>query len=542
MAIETLIIDNWTGNLTRNDFGKINSGLAKYDTSWGYNPFFNVGQLTWFKAPGDVSSIITDSSLVLDGFQRFESGTLYTYAISDSGKVWKISGEGGGASNLASLSTGTPTFAYGGTIRPYNGKIWIGHDKGITRLNFDGTGETVVGTWNTTNYIQNTYRPLQEFAGKLYYGNGTDDGTHVNIGEIDTTNLITTPVKLSPGLPIGTYVRDLDNSSDFTYLLISQSVTAPEAIAPVNDFGNTAAGSSDLFQWNGTDAGVTVGTALPGFGITATQSFSGKQMMFMYDTFGTALYEGEKKRWTLRDQKSPFPNATTSAGNFVVWANPDFFWNEDSQAGALYGSIYYYGQLDENTPVGLWRVNRQASTIGGVIYQVPFNQYTTNRYISVNTSATLQVDSNGTHLYSLVDYSGNAGSTNKKLFIFYVAPPDDSPGGWTGAVAGVYETQTQMFPQKVAVKQIRVYTNPTISNNSFNLDIIGPNGKKITNGSFSYTFASGSDPTSLTGSLDRINFNPAVNSTYGVGLRFTNAGSTNMTINKVEIDVEPSGK
>lgn len=540
--MKPLIIDNWSGGLTRQNFGDINSGLANFDTSFGYNPFFNPGQLTWLKSPANVTSIITDSSLVLDSFPQWESGTLFTYAISDSGKLWKITGEGSGASLLATLSSGSPTFAYGGTIEPYNGKIWIGHDKGITRINFDGTSETVVGTWSSTDYIQNTYRPLQQFAGKLYYGNGTDDGSHVNIGEIDSTNTITTPVKLSPGLPIGTYVRDLDITPDLTYLLITQSVTAPEAIAPVNDTGNTAAGFSDLFQWNGTDTGVTVGTSLPGFGATATQSFSGRQMMFMYDTFGASLFEGGTKRWTLRNQKSPFPNATTSTGDFVSWCAPDFYFNLDTQAGSIYGSLYYYGQLDENSPAGLWRVLRQASAIGGAIYTMPYNQFTTNRYVSVNTSATVQVDSNGTHLLSWIDYTGSGGSTNKRLYTFYVAPPDDSPGGWTGAMRGVYQTQTQMFGQKIKITQVRVYTNPTVSSNGFNIDLIGPDGKKITNGSFSYTYAAGTEVTQLQGALDRINFTPQTNSSYGIGLRVTNTGSANMTINKVELDWEPYGK
>lgn len=537
----TLIIDNFSGALTRQTFGDINSGLANFDTSFGYNPFFAPGDLTWLKSPTNVGATITDGSLVLDGQSRWESGTQYTYVITDSGRVYKLTGDGGGGSLLTTISTGTPTFVYGGTMEFYNGKIWIGHDKGITRIDFDGTNETQVGTWSNVNYIQNTYRPLQQFIGKLYYGNGSSDATTVNIGEIDSTNLITDSTKLDPGLPVGTYVRDLDITPDLTYLLITQSVTAPEALAPVNDTGNTSAASSFLLQWNGTDVGVTVGTSLPGFGATATQSFSGRQMMFMYDTFGAALFEAGNKRWTLRNQKSPFPNATTSAGNFVVWAAPDFAYNLDTAAGQIYGSLYYYGQLDENTPLGLYRLLRQSSAIGGQIYSMPYNQFTQNRYISVNTSAVVQVDSNGAHLLSWIDYGGGA-TVNKHLYVFYASPPDDSPGGWTGAMAGVYQTQTQMFSKKYKATQIRVYTNPTVANNEFNLFLIGPDGKKIDNGSFNYVFAAGTDVTLRQGALDRINFQAATAPFYGLGVRIQNVGSANMVINKIEIDVEPSGQ
>lgn len=540
----TLVINNFTGALTRNNFGDINSGLANFDTSFGYNPFFSPGELTWFKSPGDITSSITDSSLVLAGKSRLESGTAFTYVITDSGKIFKLTGEGGASSLIATLSSGSPTFTYGATMEFYNGVIMVGHDKGITRINFDGSSETVVGTWDATNYRQSTSRPMKQFGDLLIYGNATNDGTKVNIGSVNSSYTVD-PDVLTGGFPTGTYCRDLDVTPDLTYLLITQSFTPPEAIAPVNDTGNIAAGESWLFKWNGADANFTTGIALPGFSATATQSFSDRQMMFMYDTFGAALFEGGVKRWTLRNQKSPFPNATTSTGNFVSWAAPDVYWNLDLASATMNGSLYYYGQLDEQTPPGLFRLLRQTSAISGAIYTMPFNHFAVNRFLSVNSSAQPIVVGNGTHFLSWIDYGGGA-TINKKLYYFYAAPPDDSSTGvfqgWTGAIAGVYQTQTQMFSKKFKASQIRVYTNPTVTGNGFNLDLIGPNGKKITNGSFSYTFVNGTDPTTLTGALDRINFQAATAPFYGVGVRITNTGANNWVCNKVEIDVEPAGK
>jgi hypothetical protein len=87
-----------------------------------------------------------------------------------------------------------------------------------------------------------------------------------------------------------------------------------------------------------------------------------------------------------------------------------------------------------------------------------------------------------------------------------------------------------------------VYCEPTKANNGFSLDLIGSDGKKIANGNYSYTFASGSNPQALQGAFDRIDWNPAAMSTHALGLRITNSGSINMCINKIEIDIVPSGK
>lgn len=545
MPNKPLIITNFAGRLTRQNFGDINSGFAKYDSSWGYNPFFSPGSLTWMKAAGDLSSIITDGSLILAAQSRVESGVQQTYAISNQGTLWKITGEGGGATLLTPLSIGTPTFNYGGTLRFFGGKIYIGHDKGVTRINFDGSSETQIGTWDSSHYVQNTYRPLQDFSGSLYVGN-TTDGTSINIGQIDSTLTITNYSKLSP--PLGTvgsnYVRDLDITPDFTYLSISVSNIAPENMAAVNDTTNTASGTSEKFYWNGQDAGYTNGVSLPGFGITALNTFGPYEYSMMYDTFGTALYEEGKKRWTLRNMKSPFPNGVESTGNFLTWVTPEMYWNQDTQSGRMMGGLFYYGSLDDEVGAGLWRLNRwTSSNAAGQIYQAPFNHFTTNRYVSTNSGIPplTQVDSNGTHLFSYMDYIGS-GTTNK-FYYFYAAPPDDSPVGWVGACAGVYETQTQLFSQKQTVKQVRVYTSPTVASNGFNVDIIGSNGTivSVTN-PMTYTFAAGTDDTKLQGAQTRIDFNPNMAPDYGIGIRITNTGGNNMSINKIEIDMAPMGK
>ncbi len=541
MAKQTLVITNFSGRLTRVLNGDLNSGFAKYDTSWGYNPFFKPGNLTWFKTPTDISAIITDSSLVLAAKSRWESGTYITYAISDTGKLWKITTTASGSSgtNPATLSAGSPTFAYGADLDFYNGKIWITNDKGVSRIDFDGTNETAVGTWDTSHFVQNTYHPLQTFGANLYVGNSTD-GTNPNIAEIGTSNTVLAYSKLSPAFPVGVYVRDLDITPDYTYLVISNSRIPVEATAPVNDTANGASSDSDILMWNGSDTGATTGTSLPSFGITALNTFGGSKYAFMYDAFGASLYDGTKKKLSLRNCKSPYPNATFSSGNFISWMVPENIFNLDSDSTTIKSSLFYYGSLDDEVGLGLWRPFQGTAAGGSQIYQTPMNMLVTNRYISQSSGGTNQVDSNGTHMFSFSTYNGSA--TTKKLNTFDIAPPDNAPGGWGGAVAGVYETQNQLFSKKQAITQMRVYTEPTVSGNGFQIDLIGSGGKKVANSQMTYTFASGTSETALQGALERINFNPAVDSFYSLGLRITNTGSNNMCIRKVELDIDDSGR
>lgn len=543
----TLTVTNFSGALTRQNFGNIDSGLAFFDTSFGYNPFFNSGSLTWFKAP--TAGSVINSGLALASVTRMEGTILATYTITSTGHLFRVTGEGATGADLHTLATGSPTFTYGADITFFGANtLMISHDLGVTKIVIDASGnfvsETVVGTWDATHFTPiTTRRSMHTFAGKLYVINSDPSVTYANnLAEIDSTLTVTNYAKLSPSLPTGTFIRDLDDSADLTYLLISASIVPSELLAPVNDQVNSAAGSSALYKWNGVDAGITTGQSLPNFGISALEAFSGKEYMFMYDTFGASLYENSIKRLTLRNQKSPMSGATVATGNFVTWVNPDFYWNDDTQTGGLYGSMYYYGKLDENSPLGLWRVFRQTSAISGGIYSMPYNQFTANRYVSINSSNATYVVTNGVHQFSFIDYSGSAGQTVNNNYLFQISPPDDSPGGWTGAIMGVYQTQTQMFPQKQTFKQVRVYCNPTVANNGFTIDLIGPDNKKISNTTGSYTYAAGTDITKQQGAMDRINFDfPAVPS-YGCGVRITNSGNVNMTINKVEVDYMPSGK
>ncbi len=539
---QTIVIDNFSGRLTRSVNGELNSGQAKFASSWGYDPFSKPGQLTWCKGPAPFYN--NADGLVLASVSRVESGVIQTYALTNAGKIIKFSGTGYSATVIVTLSTGSPTFTYGGSIVFFGATdtLYVGHDKGVTKVKTDGSSEAQVGTWNSTQFTPIvTQRLLVQFGQYLYASNSDPSVTYANnLAQITSAGTVNSYAILSPSLPTGTYIRDLDLSKDLIYMLISSSDIPSELLAPVNDAGNSSSGDSALYMWNGVDTGVTAGESLPSFGTTALQSFSGNQTMFMYDTFGSSLFSGGRKVATLENNKSAMPNATATTGNFLSWVCPEVVRNPDTGTYTMVGSMYYFGTLDDTMGPGLYRMFRQSSAIGasGVVYQMPWNSFSTSRYLSVNTTPTISEIANGVHLFSWIDYSGSGGSTLNRYYAFDVAPSDT----FSNPTLGVYETQNQLFSKKISIKQIRVYTEPTLANNGFQVDIIGGNGKLVTNGTFTYSFASGSDITRLQGSLERINFNPSCQDLYSVGIRVTNSGSANMTINKIEVDWDYSGR
>lgn len=529
MKPQTIVIDNFTGALTRQRYGNMNSGLALYHgdaRSFGYNPFYEPGALTWLPAATDITASL--NGMLLAGKTRVESGVLFLYGITNTGHLVKINTSTDGITDLATLSTGTPTFVYGASLEFYNGVIWISNDKGLSRINFDGTSETQVGTWNSSNFIQNTYHPLTSFQGKLYVGN-TTDGTTTNIGEIDTTNLIVRQNRLAPALPVGTYIRDMDVAPDFSYLVISASEVPTPALTAGGDTVSSFAADSALYKWNGSDEGVTAGQALPNFGVTALNFFGEALFTFMYDFLGVSLFDGGRKVVALPGDKAPTPNATFANGNYIVWGG-----------GRADTSIYFYGNWDDQFPTGLWRM-LNIDTDSFFTNSIPFMSFVKNEFFGVDSNGAFTTTPNKLYFSEQLVASGT-GALSSKLWKFSIPGSSDTLSGFSSFVEGVYETQKQIFPQKVVVKQIRVYIEDPGPTSAFNLTLTGDAAASL--GGFEYTYAAGSDPTILQGDLTRIDYNPPEGvPTFSLGLQFLNPGATkNITVKKVELDIAPAGK
>lgn len=535
----TLEITNFEGALTRKKNGQLNSGLAKFATSFGYDPFSKPGQLTWLEQPVDITgSQITDLIVAMKPRYESASSSLYLYAIGSTGRLYKIQPNSISNPNLDTSSVlatlPSASFNYGASLEFYGAteKIYVGQDDRVQSVNFDGSGAATIGTAGF--YTANVYRPVIQFAGYLIFGNKN------NIGAIDSTATVVSSVvgshyeQVSPSLPPETYITDLDVSPDGVYLLMTTSGINNENIATVSSDRQAAAASQGyIYKWNGTDRGVTAVTSIPSYALTALQTFLSNNMFFSNDSFGASLSNGSQKMITLPNNKSPFSNATLVNGNFISWVAPELSANGSN----MNASMYYFGNLDDENPKGLWRVMKYSTTLtAGFIYQTPVNILTNNKYSTVNNAINAIVTLGyGKHYFSVMDVNNTTTKFTLQRFLI-------TPTGSGTPQLGVWESQNQLFSKRISIAEIRIYSEPTASNNGFQLDIIGSDGNVVTNGTFIYTYTGGTDITLLQGALERINFNTNVKNLYSFGIRITNTGTTNMTINKIEIDWEYSGR
>ena len=534
----TIVIDKFDGRLTRYKEGEIESGYARYDTTFGNDPFTVPGNLTWFETPSQIDaagSVITD--LIVAAKPRLESGITYVYAIGHTGRLYKIQVNDPTTYNpnydnpvlLTTLVAETPTFKFGSSIEFFGAtqKIYIGHDKGVTSVNFDGTGEAFVGV--AGSWTANVPRPMINFIGILRIGNG------VNIAFIDSTATVTTYAGLSPALPVGTQIRDIDVSPDGNYAqIISSRVPQQDITVATQDTTSLSSGDSNFFLWNGIDAGVTSYNPFNSYSINSNISFGQYGYTLGYDLGGAAIYSGSEKLVSLPQSNTPNFNALFSTGNLLGFAAPE----QDSSV--LKGTLMTYGKYDLEVPEGLFRFFRvSAGTPETDIIQMPFCGIVSNLFLGASSSGYTgnQVGSAKVYFSTLETSSGP--TTTYNLYKFTTVPT-----GLGSAIGGVYETQSQIFSEKVQIKQIRLYTEPLQTNNSFKIDLIGSSGGVMTNGSKTFTVG-----TNVTAGQDYVWWTPSADGTntgapapsYVVGLRITNLGTKNWVGLKCELDYEMGG-
>lgn len=534
--IKTLVIDNFHGSCTPYADGDINSGLCYIKEVFGYNPFGVPGNLTWYEDVERIDptgSVITD--LMVAGKTRIESGILYFYGIGHTGRLYKIQINNPATYDpdynnpvlLATLTDQSPTFKYGGFMDFFGSteRIYIGHDKGVTRIEFDGTGETFVGALGS--WVQNVPRPMQQFTGSLYIGNGT------NIAQIDSTATVSTYTKLSPAFPTGTQVRDIDVTPDGNYLQMVVTETPLRDITLTTpDTSVLQPSDSFLFSWDGITTGYTSFITYSSTMLTANCTFGDQQYLIGYDAYGGAVYNPVRKLIGTSPitgfEGYPLPNAVFGLSNMVYWAVTIPF------DGHKVGLIDMYGGLsDLEYQSGYWSpASPSAEAPETDIQRI-------GMCIPVSNSATAGGTSGYTdNIYgvSQVFYSTIETSDSTTVYKLYKWSPN--PQGLGNATVGaVYETQRQLFQKKCQLKQVRIYGDPWADGVAFTIDLIGSDGNPIPNASKSFTTAS-----NLTIGNDFAWYTPQGSPTYIVGCRITNNGTTNHVISKIEIDYALGGQ
>lgn len=533
-SVKTLVIDKFNGRLTRYRDGDINSGMANFYTSWGTDTFVRSGTLTFSQGTTDITKgVITDCIMAMK--VRVESGTTYCYAIGHLGRIYKIQVNDLSSKNpnydtpvLLATLTNAQTFHYGASLDFYQStiaeKIWIGHDKGITSIKFDGTSETNF----TAGWTPDVPRQQQQFTGSIYFTDGA------NLAQVGGAETVITHTALSPGFPSNSQARDIDVTADGRYLvMVVTRNQLGDMLSTSPDTGSIAAMPSQLFYWNGTDSTISSSTTFPSFSMSAYQTFSSYEYLFGYQVGGAMM--GTPKKVLIVDEftNAPLPNAITSSGDFVGWATTVF----DLTTGHTNALVTLYGTIDEETPVGQYRQMIKTSTLtGGDVVRIPtwaaISSFANAGSSSGYTTPPLNLYGAGKSYFSTLEYNGSS-----TVYGFYMLSNVQSY--LTNANTGVYETQHQVFSKQIKPTEVRVYYEPAgalAAGVVFKIDLVGIDGSVLTGGTNTFSTANQLTATSVAGM-----YNPTVGATPVLGVRVTNIGIYTPYIHRIEIDYTSYG-
>lgn len=540
----TKIINNFTGRLTRDSIGEMNSGYAKYQTTFGNDPFSNVSNLSWLEAPIQIDSGVTViQDEIMCARPRLESGVTYVYAVGHTGRVYKIqvndpSGHNANYDNPVLLTTlastcnglGLATFKYGSSLQFFGDvqQLYICHDHGVTRLNFDGTGEAYInGSLNSDNQP----RPSALFLGSLFVGSGSQ------IVQISGTPLVIT-ANVFPSNLIG-IVRDMDVSPDGNYLqIIASRIPPTDMTVATQDTSSLSSSDSYKYFWNGIDTNPSSFESYNAYSLTANSSFGSHTYTMGYDLGGGAMYTGGTKLLSFPNALSPSFGAMFSTGNMLGFGQPDY----NTTTGKLGMSINLYGQYDNEVPEGLFRFLKAASTFPETdVLQVPVCLVVSNLFYGSSTSGYANNQVGAAKVYFSTLEVSSAPTIKYRLYKFTTVPT-----GTGTAIGGVYETQNEtsfslfrsIISKKFKPTQVRFYVKPLASNNSFKIDLIGSDGNPISGGSQTFTVGSGG----IVSGQDYLWYTPQTAPTYSIGVRITNLGINGWTGVKLELDYEEFGQ
>ncbi len=131
-----------------------------------------------------------------------------------------------------------------------------------------------------------------------------------------------------------------------------------------------------------------------------------------------------------------------------------------------------------------------------------------------------------------------APTTKYRLYKWSPAPT----GLGNALVGGIWQTQNQIFPRKVSVSAVRIYGQPWVAGNSFQVDLITSGDQVLANGSKTFAAAATAGDGSLVIGADYAWYGPDTAPVYALGIRITNIGAANHVIDKIEIDLDDAGQ
>lgn len=525
----TITLTNFSGRLTRNRMGTLDSGLADFTGTFGIDSFTDPSSLRFLDKPyaigaGSSGDSVTD--IIVAGKARLEGSSTFVYCVGNTGRVYKIQVNNGNTTPdydnvvlLKQITINSPTFLYGSSLDIIsdgsgtgNEKIYIGHDRGVTSLTLNGVTETFIGAISSTQW-QDGYPRLSAVAnGNIYYTNAYNIATF-NI----SSQTITSYQQLSPAFPQDYVAVDMDVSADGQYMqILLTRGNRPSVTSSPNQGFNTAQ-DSFLATWNLVDIGYNQFYSFSDFAITQHQQVGNTDYFTGYDSFGGALFNGTQKIETIPNVRMPSPSATFQNGNMLYWVGQDY----DSVTGFTSASIYAYGQFDQNTPVGLYRLTRDNCGSSGSITATPWAMPVTNQF----AGSSFAFRSRGKIYFSATDGINN----------YLMAQNLGTPYA-TGSTNAGYVTQLGSFSKKQVVKEIRVYYDPSVVAYNPQLYLLAPNNSIINNANSTYAVTTTDTVAKIT---------PQASPQYTFQLKIavpSGSLATFPAIRKIELDYEEYGR
>lgn len=527
----TKIITNFKGAISAFAHGTLNSGLTPWGLGAnGYNPLWNnyKGQvLDVLEAPVDKSNSVVNDTIMhfirCQNSSKNSGNQFFAYGFDASASVYEIEVSkylSGWLPDTDSpvkfTNTLGDTAAYGGGLiasaiysSPYI-TLYVGADGGVYRASLTAGNQIDIGaTWTKLTaispgaYITNVPRPVCEFLGKLYFGNGN------NIAE-STDGATFTAGKLNPPFPGNYTVRDMAVSPDGSYMLIlitdSQGGYQPFAVNPATQVPSPAPTNSAIVYWNGSDQGYSSIQFFKGINISSIGVSNQEMILVGTDEEGLGI-------WDLYGNKiAGLPNPSDNSA----------FIPPQSQSIDSIGNKYFFQAISgsssyqfcfDRSDNSLYPISLQTfattPTLGGVL--IP-TQYLIN-------------DSSGT--FSEIGRLKMYWGFNKKLYsqhlhTFYA--------NYSADLNAAYQTQFEKLPAKAYVKEVRIFLQPTAANVSFQLAINNFSGS-IPNSTFTYAYSSSVGP------VDVIKWTPSMKAIREIGLQISNLGTVNPLISRIEIDL-----
>lgn len=530
-----LVAANFKGNMTRVTTGALDSGKCLDRTSFGYHPWSNPGCIAFTDNQADITGIITD--LIIDGKTRVEGGIGYVYAVGHTGKLYKIQVNDPATKNItydnpvlvATLATAT-SFTMGGSLMFFGDipRIYIGHDGGVTSVNFDGTGEAFVGS--SASWVQDVPRQGTVFFSKAYWTNGNNMAIVNPQGTVDTYTTMNSVPRDQ------TFKCVAPDNTGQNLILISSNVPNTSLVSTAPNIAATYGGYSYVYRWNARGNAIqSINTIY--YDQTAALTSGNSEFIWGYDVPGGSmvdLSQGFKKiisgTGTYLVSQAPAANAVANSGNLTGWATVEPY-PSTATSNAQGASVFIYGNLDNDEPDQIYArlINFPSSLASGDVIRCPWITIVDNIQTAGNTSGygsglTQNQTGTGRIYMSAIEYDGV--NTAYKLYAFSLINPFLDP------CPGVYETQGALVGSTVATGStvtptaVRVYMEPAAGVEMFKVDVIGMDGNPLPD--YTNTFSPNAGDTVLTGVASGA-------ATPSVGIRVTNAGPFTPFIHKIEL-------